>query len=99
MLDKHIDDLLRLVQSDSIDRKSVDLAPLFIRFTLDSATEFLFDQSTNTLRKPGQAEKDFSAAFQVSLNAIAALFRLGPFWRLRRMDKRVLKRTKFARLM
>lgn len=97
MVDKHIDDLLRLVQFDSSSRKSVDLAPLFMRFTLDSATDFLFNQSTNTLRNPGQAERDFSTAFQVSLNAIAALFRLGPLWRLSRTDKRVLEAHKICR--
>lgn len=97
LVDKHIDDLLRLIRADSKNSKTIDLAPLFMRFTLDTATEFLFNQSTNTLRKPGQAEQDFSAAFQISLNEIATLFRLGPFWKLRRMDKRVLEAHRVCR--
>ncbi|KAK2611687.1 hypothetical protein N8I77_005015 [Diaporthe amygdali] len=95
LVDKHIEDLLRLVRPHN--GKTVDLAPLFMRFTLDSATEFLFNKSTNTLCNPGPPEQRFSEAFQISLNEIATLFRLGPFWRFRRTDPAVLEAHKVCR--
>ncbi|RLL93809.1 hypothetical protein CFD26_103191 [Aspergillus turcosus] len=46
MLETHLKDLLALVPQDGT---TVDLQELFLRFTIDSATEFLFGHSVHTL--------------------------------------------------
>lgn len=99
MVDHHIHQLLEILrpQSSGTGGPTVDLAPLFTRFALDSATHFLFDQSTNTLTNPGRAEQEFSDAFQLSLNEISAMFRMGVFWRLRRASPEVLEAHRVCR--
>ncbi|KAI2628032.1 putative N-alkane-inducible cytochrome P450 [Hypomontagnella submonticulosa] len=44
----------------------VDLAPLFFRFTLDTATEFIFGQSANSLLKSDSETKDLSSHFNAA---------------------------------
>ncbi|KAJ4400062.1 hypothetical protein N0V91_008943 [Didymella pomorum] len=47
--ERHVQNLLRALTVDSGARPEViDLQPLFLRFSMDSASEFLFGQSTNT---------------------------------------------------
>lgn len=55
-LEKHID---HLVQSIPRDGSTVDLQELFFRLTIDSATEFLFGESTNCLA-PGASPETAS---------------------------------------
>ncbi|KAI1378806.1 putative N-alkane-inducible cytochrome P450 [Hypoxylon crocopeplum] len=43
----------------------VDLAPLFFKFTLDTATEFIFGQSTNSLQQKDE-KKDLSRHFNAA---------------------------------
>ncbi|KAL9000148.1 MAG: hypothetical protein Q9188_005739 [Gyalolechia gomerana] len=58
----------------------VDIQPFFFRMTLDTATEFLFGRSINSLRPDATAEsKHFSWAFDYSLGCIAQKMRLGKF--------------------
>lgn len=45
-LEVHVQHLIEAIPSDGSE---VDLSPLFFKFTIDSATEFLFGESTNTL--------------------------------------------------
>lgn len=68
-LDKHID---HLVQSIPRDGSTVDLQELFFRLTIDSATEFLFGESTNCLA-PGASDtvSRFADAFNRSQAAAA----------------------------
>jgi cytochrome P450 len=97
MVNRHIEHLLALVRPHAQAGTKVDLQPLFLRFTLDSATEFLFNESTETLSRPGKKERDFSDAFQLALDDIATTFRMGPLWKLRRTDAKVLKAYKVCR--
>ncbi|KAL8925403.1 MAG: hypothetical protein Q9208_003495 [Pyrenodesmia sp. 3 TL-2023] len=69
-LDKHID---HLVQSIPRDGSTVDLQELFFRFTIDSATEFLYGESTNCLAPGASPEiaSRFADAFNRSQAAAA----------------------------
>jgi cytochrome P450 len=72
------------------DRKTVvDLQELFFRYTIDSATEFLFGQSVGTLKKT-QSELGFAHAFHYAQKAIITRGMLGPlavFYRDRKADE------------
>lgn len=85
LLENHFQALLSLLPEDG---ETVDLQPLFLRFTLDSATEFVFGQSLNTLRPDnsawqGQLHEDFDIVLQDALNRIRMSI-LYPFFK----DKR-----------
>ncbi|KAF7541477.1 hypothetical protein G7054_g567 [Neopestalotiopsis clavispora] len=72
---RHISHLI-----DAIPRNTtIDLQPLLLQFTLDSATEFLLGHSTNGLVHGDGEGEMFGAAFDASLKDIAYQFRLGPF--------------------
>jgi cytochrome P450 len=73
----HIQDLWKLIPRDG---STFDLQELFFRFTIDSATEFLFGQSTNTLKEKKQGGPDgaqFAEAFNTAQDACAMRARLG----------------------
>lgn len=70
MLDKHVDCLLQAIPHDG---STVDLQLLFLRFTLDFATEFLFGESTNCLA-PGTST-DSMAGFFDALDRFLAYVR------------------------
>ncbi|MCJ1280132.1 hypothetical protein MMC21_007959 [Puttea exsequens] len=76
ILESHIQDLFDLVPGD---RSTIDLQPLFFRFTLDSATDFLFGHSVRTLRRGRNENQRFGTAFNDSLKELAVRFRWGPF--------------------
>ncbi|KAF2398460.1 cytochrome P450 [Trichodelitschia bisporula] len=84
--ERHMQSLLKLIPRDG---STVDLQSLFFSFTIDSATEFLFGTSTNTLamavagREAGDAER-FAVAFNVAQDACAQRFRRGFLARFRR---------------
>lgn len=80
----HIQDLFKLIPRDG---STVDLQPLFFRFTLDSATKFLFGHSVHSLRHSEEADQRFGEAFNYSLGELALRFRLGPFRIFRRNKK------------
>ena len=70
-----------LIQALPRDGSTVDLAPLFFRLTMDSATEFLFGESTNCLA-PGESASTakgaaFAEAFNRSQEAVGNLARSG----------------------
>lgn len=58
--EQHLRNLLQQMPADTSSgwTETVDIAPLFFKFTLDTATEFIFGQSTNTLAQlqPNQKE-------------------------------------------
>ncbi|KAL4881318.1 cytochrome P450, partial [Aspergillus karnatakaensis] len=80
-------DLLVLLPRDG--ESAVDLMDLFFRYTIDSATEFLFGQSVATLKKTGN-QLGFAEAFHYAQEAVIVRATLGPlsvFYRDRRADE------------
>jgi cytochrome P450 len=74
------------------DGKTVDLQELFFCLTLDTATEFLFNHSTNSLRMFGQEDEKnedqiFGRAFNFALDDIVTRTRYGIFDRFRKNEK------------
>jgi cytochrome P450 len=72
-------DLLALIPTDGT---TVDLQELFFCYTIDSATEFLFGHSVQSLKKRLSGvqtdENDFASSFNYAQDAIATNTRLGP---------------------
>ncbi|MCJ1260480.1 hypothetical protein MMC22_000341 [Lobaria immixta] len=62
-----------LIQAIPRDNSTIDLQELFFRLTIDSATEFLFGESTNCLapRTSTESNAEFAAAFNRSQSEIA----------------------------
>jgi cytochrome P450 len=74
------------------DGSTVDLQELFFRLTIDTATEFLFNHSTNTLRMVGQQDENnedviFGKMFNYAQDDIVTRLRLGPLDRFRKNVK------------
>ncbi|TQV93296.1 hypothetical protein V2A60_010274 [Cordyceps javanica] len=86
MLERHVAELLRVLPSDPSD--VVDLQTYFLRFTLDSASEFLLGHSTNTLARPSARDQEFGEAFTSSLLNITQKLRRGPLDRFYRKHPR-----------
>ena len=86
MFESHVEHLLGHIPRDG---STVDLQPLFFSLTMDSATQFLFGKSTNTLA-PGletvQASQ-FVKAFVASTDAAADEFRSAGLSRFTRGKK------------
>lgn len=74
-LESLFQDLLVLLPHDG--KTEVDLQELFFRYTLDSATEFLFGQSVGSLKENG-LEPAFAQAFHYAQTAIMKRGMLGP---------------------
>lgn len=75
--ERHIQDLFSIIPRDG---STVDLQELFFRFTIDSATEFLFGKSVNCLRattEGGPSEATFAEAFNVAQHSVTTRARLG----------------------
>ncbi|GIK02054.1 hypothetical protein Aspvir_006097 [Aspergillus viridinutans] len=83
-------DLIELIPKDG---STVDLQDLFFSYTIDSATEFLFGQSVQSLKKrrsggrDAYVDNDFAGAFNYAQHAIATRIRLGPLSRFYRDRK------------
>ncbi|EFY96492.1 cytochrome P450 [Metarhizium robertsii] len=78
-------DLFALIPRDG--QTVVDLQDLFFRYTIDSATEFLFGQSVGSLKKTAKTELDFAEAFNYAQDAIRMRNILGPLANLYRDPK------------
>ena len=78
------------------DGSTVDLQDLFFRYTIDSATEFLFGQSVGSLRKTATSELDFAQAFNYAQEAITMRLMLGPLKAFYR-DKKAERCNNFCR--
>lgn len=75
--ERHIQALFKVLPRDG---STVDLQELFFRFTIDSATEFLFGKSVDSLRATasgGPSEATFAEAFNKAQNSVAMRTRLG----------------------
>ena len=71
----HLDQLIKAIPKDG---STVNLQDLFFMLTMDSATEFLFGESTNCLApEPSHGNIEFAEAFNRSQEAIAEGFRTG----------------------
>ncbi|KAK5125960.1 hypothetical protein LTR85_011315 [Meristemomyces frigidus] len=70
--EKHVSNLIRAIPCDG---STVDLSELFFRLTMDSATEFLFGESTQSLTKT--SSEGFAESFSRSQDYIANLARWG----------------------
>lgn len=72
--ERHVQHLLALIPRDG---STVDLQELFFRMTMDTATDFLFGKSTNTLvkEKVSPDAERFSDAFTYVTNRMARDFR------------------------
>ena len=83
MLEKHVSNLIDNIPSDG---RLIDLGAFFHRFTVDTATEFLFGESLYTLSLHGEGrsedKQEFAGAFRRGQRAIADNFALGMFARL-----------------
>ena len=79
-----IPDLFALIPRDG--ETVVDLQDLFFRYTMDSATAFLFGQSVGSLRM-AQSDLSFAPAFNYALEAISMNLILGPLSILNRDRK------------
>ena len=78
-LDTFEDHVGHLIQAIPRDGSTIDLQPLFFRLTIDSATEFLFGQSTNSLspETSTKSARRFAEAFQNSQDAAGQAIRVG----------------------
>ncbi len=79
--ESHVSQLIKCVPRDG---STVDLQDLFFKLTIDSATEFLFGESTNTLSREDEFNARFAQAFNRSQEEIASGVRTGKisrFWR------------------
>jgi cytochrome P450 len=74
--ERHVSHLISKLHSDGDGKTPLNLADYFFRLTLDSATEFLFGESTNSLST--QSEESFGAAFDRGQSNIAMRARFGP---------------------
>jgi cytochrome P450 len=87
--ERHFKLLLKAIPKDG---STVDLQELFFRYTIDTATEFLFNHSTNSLRMVGQDESNnedalFGKAFNYAQADIITKLRFGFFNRFRNQKK------------
>ena len=92
--ERHVKNLLKVLKTGHDGWTAVtDIQTLFFRFTIDSATEFLFGESVGSqladaddasLRPQGAAtisyEKSFSANFDAAQKHLASRFRLGEMY-------------------
>lgn len=77
MPEDHFQRLLALIPTD--EEAVVDLQDLFHKFTMDTATEFLFGRAIGSLSMAKEEATDaFSHAFEVAMDALATAIRLGP---------------------
>lgn len=90
VFERLIPDMLALIPRDG--KTTVDLQDIFFRYTIDSATEFLFGQSVGSLKDhhdedQSDAEISFAEAFNYAQDAIRYRSILGPLNIFRRDTK------------
>ncbi|KAG9506477.1 hypothetical protein J7337_000008 [Fusarium musae] len=77
LTNRHVTDLVSKIPINT----SFNLQELLFDFTMDTGTEFLFGESTDTLCNPTKASQEFTKAFDFTLKDVAYQARLGPFRR------------------
>ncbi|KAI0144616.1 cytochrome P450 [Xylariaceae sp. FL1272] len=78
----HVAKLMDLIPRDG---SPVDLMPLFMRLSLDTASEFIFGQSLNALESPN-SQKDFMEAYFYAQRGCGVRLILGPWLRFLHRD-------------
>lgn len=94
LIEAHVARLFRLLPHDGA---TVDLQPLFHRFTLDSATDFLFGKPTSTLIDAREKDLEFAKALRYSLDHMAFLLIAGPLRRFWKGDPEFRKSNQICR--
>lgn len=79
LLEGHVQALIKMIPADG---ETVDMQPLFHRLALDASTEFIFGQSTHTLRpnmsdEEGQLHVDFDLVLKDAIDRV----RMGRLYR------------------
>jgi cytochrome P450 len=87
--ERHFKIMLRHIPKNGA---TVDLQELFFHLSIDTASEFLFNHSANTLRMVGQDGENnedviFAKAFSIAQDDIVTRVRLGPIDRFRKKTK------------
>lgn len=93
--ERHVNHMIKAIPRDG---STVNLQDLFFQLTMDSATEFLFGESTNCLA-PGQTPERsarFAEAFNRSQEEIAETFRSGKLGELVRSKAQFKKDAKIC---
>ncbi|KAM5466660.1 hypothetical protein MauCBS54593_005917 [Microsporum audouinii] len=75
IFEKHIEKLIPQLATNENGGSIVDVGPLFFRFTLDAATDYLLGKSVDSLDDP---KTSFAESFQYVLHKQSVLFRAGP---------------------
>lgn len=70
--------ITKLISKIPLDRSTVDLQDLFFKLTMDSATEFLFGQSTDVLGDSPERGIKFGDAFTYVTERLGLESRVGP---------------------
>lgn len=79
ILRTHVDDLIKCILDEG---QSLDLQPLFFRFTLDTTSAFLFGDSTYSLRANQSGEDiQFAESFDIAQDYVVQRYRyLDLYW-------------------
>ncbi|OJD23898.1 hypothetical protein ACJ73_04746 [Blastomyces percursus] len=87
IFERHIQSLIQVIPTDG---STVDLQPLFFHLTVDTATEFLFGESADTLHKSTNplTGENFGEAFTYCTTEIGNSLRFGLLDRYFKTDKR-----------
>ena len=90
-MEHHVRNLIKQVPRDG---STVDLAHLFFQLTMDSATEFLFGESTNCLAtgQTSEASLRFAEAFTRAQEETSNMNRFGKLYTLLYSDKQQFKK-------
>lgn len=76
LLDNHVEELLKAIPRDG---STVDLGDLFLRYTADVTTDFMFGESIQSLSRPESFQTNLMRAFQDAQTGGERRFRLGSF--------------------
>lgn len=74
IFEKHIEKLIPFLEGSPEKNNVVDIGPLFFRFTLDAATDYLLGQSVDSLTNP---KTTFATSFQYVLHRQSTYTRAG----------------------
>lgn len=76
ILDTHVEDLLKAIPRDG---STVDLGDLFLRYTADVTTDFMFGESIQSLSRPESIQTNLMQAFREAQTGVDRRFRIGIF--------------------
>ncbi|PKS09527.1 hypothetical protein jhhlp_004144 [Lomentospora prolificans] len=77
-MDRHVEHLLNKIPTDGT---TVEMQEMFYMLTMDTSTDFMFGQSTNTLTNPTKEALEFMKTFDRSTHGAAKITRTGPLAR------------------